>query len=72
MATRTGPFRSHSGELRRSGRAVRKARNGNPSTSECCSPWSSPRHEAIKFNSVESTVRYLGIESTTLSPKPTD
>jgi hypothetical protein len=25
-------------------------------------PWSSPRHEAIKFNSVESTVRYLGIE----------
>jgi hypothetical protein len=30
--------------------------------SECCSPWSSPRHEAIKFNSVESTVRYLGIE----------
>jgi len=29
------------------------------------------RHEVIKFNSVESTVRYLGIESTTLSPKPT-
>jgi hypothetical protein len=27
---------------------------------------------AIQFNSGESTVRYLGIESTTLSPKPTD
>ena len=26
---------------------------------------------AIQFNSGESTVRYLGIESTTLSPKPT-
>src|ERR1700730_18392113 len=32
MATRS--FRSHSGELQRSGRAVRQARNGNPSTSE--------------------------------------
>jgi len=29
-------------------------------------------HDAIKFNSIESTGRYLGIESTTLSPKPTD
>jgi hypothetical protein len=48
-------FPSHSSERRRCGCAVRKARNGNPSTSRCCSPWSTPRREAIK-----STARHHG------------
>jgi hypothetical protein len=37
----------------------------NPQSSSR-SPCSSPRREAIKLNSVESTVRYLDIEVTTL------
>ena len=56
-----GTVDKHSGELRRSDRSVRKARNGNPSSSRCRSSWSNPRHEAIKFNGAESMVRYLGI-----------
>jgi hypothetical protein len=67
MAHPHRPFRSHSGERRHSGRAVRKARNG---TFEQRVPLAMVQPEArgIEFNSVESTVRYLAFRSTTLSP----